>query len=78
MKKGFDLISLIEVALGAIAAIAVLSTWFLHPAMSGEMEKPGRLMVAFLMAGVVVATVAAVLLSRTTKRRADEPKQQGR
>ena len=69
MKKRFDLIFLMEVVLGAIAAIAVLSTWLIHPAVSGEMEKPGRLMIAFLMAGVVLATNAAIIFTRTPRPR---------
>lgn len=69
VRGRIDLVFIIEVVLGAIAAIAVLRAWLLHPAVSGDMEEAGRWLVRFLIAGVVIAATAAVLFSRDTKPR---------
>lgn len=69
MKGRVNVVFIVEVVLGAVAAVAVLSTWRLHPAMSGEMEEAGGLLVRVLIAWVVIAAAAAVLLARNTKPR---------
>ncbi len=62
LDKRTDLFFAVKVVLCAVAALVVLSTWFVHPAMSGEMREAGRLLVWLLMIGVVVAAVCALII----------------
>ena len=67
LKKGPDLIFTIKVVLGAAAALLVLASWLIHPAMSGEMREPGRRLVWLLMIGVGVAALFALILGRNSR-----------
>ena len=69
VKGRVNVVFIVEAMLCAVAAVAVLSTWRLHPVMSGEMEEAGRWLVGFLIAGVLLAAAAAVLLARDAKPR---------
>lgn len=61
LDKRTTLFFTVKVVLCAIAAIVVLCTWFVHPAMSGEIREAGRLLVWLLMIAVVVAAVCALI-----------------
>lgn len=67
LKKRADLIFTIKVVLGAAAALLVLPSWLIHPAMSGEMREAGRLLVWLLMIGVGVMALVALILGRNSR-----------
>ncbi|MCM3902473.1 MAG: hypothetical protein ND866_12265 [Pyrinomonadaceae bacterium] len=67
LKKSADFIFTIKVVLGAAAALLVLASWLVHPAMSGEMREAGRWLVWLLMIGVGVAALFALILGRNSR-----------
>ena len=55
------------VILGALAVIAALAAWLVHPAMMGEMRDAGKWLVGLLITAVTI--IAIVLLASRRKPR---------
>ena len=60
--RGVNTCYVVKVVLGAAAALLMLASWLVHPAMTGEAEEAGRLLVALLMIAVVLVAALALLL----------------